>query len=172
MVLLLLLPVPTSGVPLIAVHPEKDGQKHDQHTDHAEERDPVLVDQAGQQYGNGLPERHDDREHDRPKRSDRVEDEQLPDGGRDRQHHTVDHKLRMVDGKHERAVEAALHRERRPGEQCAEQVHPAHHLYRAHRNVSSSTPVSVVMADAFDSSVEPVRKKIIPTEIMTAVRYS
>uniref|UniRef100_A0A182TSZ5 Uncharacterized protein n=1 Tax=Anopheles melas TaxID=34690 RepID=A0A182TSZ5_9DIPT len=142
------------------VHPEKDGQKHDQHTDHTEERDPVLVDQARQQYGNGLPERHDDREHDRPKRSDRVEDEQLPDGGRDRQHHTVDHKLRVVDGKHERAVEATLHRERRPGEQCTEQ------------NVSSSTPVSVVMADAFDSSVEPVRKKIIPTEIMTAVRYS
>uniref|UniRef100_A0A182M9U0 Uncharacterized protein n=1 Tax=Anopheles culicifacies TaxID=139723 RepID=A0A182M9U0_9DIPT len=85
---------------IAALHPEKDGEKNYQHSDHAQGGNAVLVDQTGQQYSNGLAQCHDDREHDRTESGNRIENEQLSDSGRNGQYDTVDHKLRMINGKH------------------------------------------------------------------------
>lgn len=114
------------------VNPQEECQENDSDPKAPHYSDGVTVQEAGQQDGEGLPQRHDDGEDGCAELVDGVEDEELAARRADGQQHRMKGKLRVTHHEGQRVKEGTLLEQRAHGEEAGEHVHPEHHLHRRH----------------------------------------
>ena len=117
---------------LVAVDANEHCEKHDEDAEDSDRGDGVEEDDAGEEDGERLARRHDDREDDRAELRDRVEDEQLSGRRADRQEDDVEYEHGLARHERDRLEETALLDERETGEENGEEVDADHHLYGRH----------------------------------------
>lgn len=92
----------------------------------------MVVDDAGQEDGQSLSDRHHDGEGDRAKLGDGVKDEELASGGAHTQNADLQNNSRVPPHEDDRLEKPTLLQQRRRGEKTREEVHSSHHLDGRH----------------------------------------
>ncbi len=114
------------------VDAQEEGEEDHGYAEAAQQGDGVTIEEAGQEDGDGLPQSHDDGEDGRAELGDGVENEELTEGGANRQQHGVHHELRVPHHEGQRVEEGALFQQRAHREETREEIDAEHHLHRRH----------------------------------------
>ena len=101
---------------------------------------------------------HDESESGGAEMRDGVEDDQLADGGRERDAERVEHERGMLRGERERRREATAGGERDASEQRGEDVHAEHHVQAAH-------------VELFEQALLPVAREAVRHQIRDEDRH-